>query len=218
MSGVIDVPARQPVSCVVYLDDALRPARRNPNRLDAQKYALLKQVVSRMGFTQPICVRPLPEEPGGVVPFEIIDGHHRVAVARELGMDVVPAVSIQCTEEEAEVLRAAMNRLRGEVDLAVMSQIVRDLHDSGWRLEDLTLTGFTDDEVGDLLAAAQDPGEVIDRAVEMPDEPPTEQADPKFVLEVEFSSREDMVRAKKALRKIGKKDMAAGLLALLGDK
>lgn len=193
----------------------LRDAERNPNVMDQQKFDLLKQVIARAGFTQPICVRAFDSSQ-----WEIIDGHHRVQAARELGMTQVPAVTVVCSEAEGEVLRAAMNRLRGEVDLNVMANIVRDLHDGGWRLEDMVLTGFSMDEVNDLLSAsaASTADVILDQPVDTSSGDPEEEPSPRFLLEVEFLSRADMAKAKRQLRKIGKGDLAAGVMALLGEK
>ena len=61
---------------------ALRAHPANPNRLTGRNRRILARHLERAGRCPPIIVRPHPTETDR---YEIIDGHHRAAIARELG-------------------------------------------------------------------------------------------------------------------------------------
>jgi ParB family chromosome partitioning protein len=190
----------------------LHPATRNPNVMSEEQVAMLRAAIRREGFLQPVLVA---RRTAG---YEIIDGHHRTRAASEEGMVEVPGVVLEnMPPDRAEALRLAMNRLRGDVDLAVASQIITDLSASGWKMEELLYTGFSSEEIDDLLAAARHTtaDDLLGQAVDVPadvDAPPGE-----YVLELRFTARDEFAAAKRQLKKLGSGDMTTGLLRLLGD-
>ena len=54
----------------------------NPNRMTTAALGKLKSHIERTGNYEPVIVRPHPEQSNC---FEILNGHHRVKVLKELG-------------------------------------------------------------------------------------------------------------------------------------
>ena len=120
--------------------DLLKEAKRNPNVMDDQKQLLLRKNLDKRE-RQPLLVRPVD---GG---FEIVDGHHRYYAAKELGKKDVPCVVEEMTDAEAMAASLSMNRLRGEVNLGMASEMLTELKGEGWSVDDLAFTGFTLEEI-----------------------------------------------------------------------
>ena len=204
----------------------LRPAPTNPNVMDAAHFDALVAGIKAEGVLQPILVRQLE---GAVPDFEIVDGHHRVRAAEKAGMTVIPSViAAPGMDAAAARLQAiGMNKRRGELDLTEVGRAFADLHGAGWTVEALSLTGFTENEVGDLLrSVSQDVDRALAKDISIPsgsfeadddDDVPT--AKP-FLLEILFTDRSEFKAAKKGLKRAaGKgKDLARGLMVLLGEE
>jgi DNA modification methylase len=114
----------------------------------------LQQSIVHWGLVQPLVVR---QADGSV-----IAGHQRLAAAKALGLSKVPVIWVDVSEQEAKVLALALNRIAGQWDLPKLGEVLEQLQS----LSDLdtSLTGFSADEIDDLLAelereAAPDPRE-----------------------------------------------------------
>lgn len=189
----------------------------NPNHMSEEKYAALVASVRKLGTVSQLpIVRAKPE--GGYV---MVDGHHRLRAAKEVGLTSLQCVVVDADADMGQALALSMNHLRGELNLSEAAKVVNDLDVRGWSLEDMGMTGFSTDEVMDLLKAANaGTDEILPRDVQVT-MTETESSDgPRmFLLEVEFSRREDFQKAKRGLKRAaGKgKDLAHGLLRLLGE-
>lgn len=193
---------------------SLVPDPNNPNVMDPARYAELRRAIEQEGFLQPILVAPIAEAPGR---FWLVDGHHRVRAAAEVGYIDVPAIAREMTGQQVTLLRMGMNRLRGELDLTKATDLLQGLVKAGVPLDALWLSGFSPSELDGLLRAPevrQDDFPAVSPV--LADEPVA--AERPFALEVSFGSRQDLVAVKRALRRAGgaSRDMAFGLLAVLG--
>jgi len=206
---------------------SLLDAPNNPNRMEPDKMSMLAEAIRREGFLQPILVRPthptsaMRDKGSGEGGYEIIDGHHRRAAALEAGLHEIPCIiAHDCDEHTAIALRIGMNRLRGDLDLTSTAKLVSTLVENGWKLDDLSITGFSADEVADLMRSLKTEDveiRVFDDAMEDGDgDAPV--AKP-FALEIIFKTRDELKRAKKALKKAAGKngDYGKGLLRLMGE-
>lgn len=151
----------------------------------------------------------------------LVDGVHRVLAARAAGLTEVPAVVVSVGADEAAALQIGMNRLRGELNLAEVAECLRDLHDDGWSSEQLAMSGFSGEELDALLRANMPTTEdVLGGGLGAP---PTKDEDEEpapervWKLDLEFATRAQLMRVKKALRHAaGKgKPLGEGLLRLL---
>lgn len=199
------------------LVEFLVEAEDNPNHMDPARYDLLVHGMQTHGFLEPMLVAPRPDGR-----YNIVGGHHRLRAAKQLGMKAVPCVVKDMTVQEQAALRLAMNRLRGDVDIAKARDIVTDLaNNHGWDITAMASTGFTVDELTDLLAAQHTGAEdILEQAASMQLEDEETQTPNMFVLEVAFNNKADYVRARKLLRRAAGKggELALGLMRLLGEE
>lgn len=199
------------------------PSKDNPNYMSPDEYDLLVANIKETGFLQPLLVQEEPASGGG---YALIDGHHRYKAAVELGMKSVACVITDADSDYVDVLRISMNKLRGEQDLTGVGRIVDRLFKKGWLPEDLEITGFNTDEIGDLLKSMNQTTNALPAEMQLPsaDDYSTDEVDDReakvFRLELEFSTLEEVKAVKRALKRAGgkDKDMALGLLKLLGEE
>jgi hypothetical protein len=130
----------------------------------------------------------------------------------------VPAVIAE-TDEDPRLIALAMNRIRGETDLAVAGMMIEELIEAGIDQDMLSISGFSERELSDLLEAmnSSDEPNLDDLgSATMPDDPSAPVKKP-FLLELTFRKKEDLQAVKKALRKaVGKGgDLADGMLRLI---
>ena len=212
------------------IDVLVEPAE-NPNEMDEQTYALLVLAIKRVGFLQPVLVRPAlaadaPLLVGTTLTLEeafvIVDGVHRVRAAREAGRVTLPCVVTSLDRAEARAVQIGMNKMRGTQDLAVVARALAALKAEGWTSVELTVTGFPVDEVEALVRstlASADDAVMRDPAGGLPEieqEAPTVRP---FLLELTFATRDELADVKKKLRKAAGggrgADLSAGLLNLI---
>jgi len=105
--------------------------------------------VREFGWTNPVLV---DGENG------IIAGHGRVLAARKLGMDEVPCIELAGltdTQRRAYIIADNKLALNGGWDDELLALELGDLKDEGF---DLSLTGFSDDELASLVIDAEETG------------------------------------------------------------
>ena len=203
---MLDLPAMLSLELPL---SAIRFPKSNTNVMSEEQYALLVKAIGRVGFLQPVLVRPIGE---GL--YEVVDGVHRVKAATDLGIEIVPCVVKDASDADATAIQIGMNRMRGEVDLGRAATAVAGLVDEGWSFDQLTITGFSAEELDDLVRSVRASTEDIlnGSAAGLP-ESGDEAAEPGtvFTLEVPFDCKADMQRAKRALRKLAGKGNALGI-------
>lgn len=123
-------------------------------------------------------------------------------------------------------LQIAMNRLRGELNLADVARTLAELVEQhAWAVSDMSVAGMTEAEAADLLKAVRP---TVDQALaeaNLGGEPETPPADPDptvgaFPLEIVFKSEKDKRRFRAALKKAAGKGngLDVGALRMLdGD-
>jgi hypothetical protein len=194
---------------------AIDDATTNPNQMEPERFELLVASIRRLGFWQPILLRP-PKEGR----YETIDGHHRARAAREAGMTDVPAVVVpsDVSDADARALMLGMNRLRGELNLATVGDIMRDLVAGGWKAPDLVVTGFNLEEISDLLNIGGDGIDTIMQDAAATIEEP--KSPMPVLLEIGFASKDDYQKCRRAIRRAAGKggELSTGLLRILGEK
>ncbi len=83
----------------------------NSNVMPEEFQAKLRAHIKRTGRYPFLVVRPHPEEPGK---YQVLDGHHRVAILRELGHTEARCDVWEVDDREARLLLATLNRLQGQ--------------------------------------------------------------------------------------------------------
>ena len=115
----------------------LRPDPANPRRISDEELESLTRAIHEFGFVDPIIAR---EEDKSV-----IGGHQRLLAARKLGLKRVPVVLVDLSEDQAQLLNLALNRISGTWDQEPLARLLGELK----AVPDvyLTLTGFSEDEL-----------------------------------------------------------------------
>jgi DNA modification methylase len=121
--------------------DKVIPYVRNPRQIPERTVELVAASIQEFGFRQPI----VTDEKSVV-----IVGHARLLAAQRLGMETVPVhVAVGLTDAQARAYRLMDNRSAQEAqwDKELLGFEFMDLREMNF---DLTLTGFTDEEIGEL--------------------------------------------------------------------
>lgn len=189
----------------------------NANRMPEHEYATLVSNIKQAGhMLQPVLVK---ERDDG--DYDMVDGEHRTRASADAGLTHVLAVVWDGTEAMRKAIALSFNKIRGELDLTAVQRILASLHEEGWSVKEMTMTGYREDEIGDLLKLSNDisPDDIMQNPISPSsneDEEPRE-AKP-LMIELTFATVEDMKFAKKGLRRAAGKgrDLSDGLLKLLG--
>ncbi|EKQ3639331.1 DNA modification methylase [Enterococcus faecalis] len=122
----------------------LKPAPYNP-RVDLKpgtlEYEKLKQSILEFGFVDP----PIYNIQTG----NLVGGHQRIAVAKELGLfNEIEVSVVDLPLDKEKALNVALNKISGRWDEEKLSILLNELDD-----EAVNLTGFDTEEVDSLLAS-----------------------------------------------------------------
>lgn len=97
----------------------------NPNSMSDQEFNLLYDNIERMGVTDPILVRPTADGR-----YRIVGGHHRVEVAKLVGLDELPCTVITDPEfdDDQEAFQAVRhNMIRGSMSAEKFMKLYQSL-------------------------------------------------------------------------------------------
>jgi len=145
--GVCDVPL-----------DHLQPHPMNANVMSPDLQAKLQAHIKRTGRYPHLIVRPHPDDVGK---YQVLDGHHRLVVLRELGHAEARCDVWQVDDREANLLLATLNRLEGQDQPVRRAQLIHELLGE-MNLDDLAgLLPETDRQIEDLHALLEFPAEEI---------------------------------------------------------
>ncbi len=125
--------------------DQLRPDPANPRWIAQEELDSLERSIRQFGFVQPVLARKEDNT--------VIGGHQRLVAARRLGLATVPVTFLDLSIEQARLLNLALNKISGSWDDALLAQMLADLQASP--NVDLTLSGFAEDEIRDLLRSLE---------------------------------------------------------------
>ena len=120
----------------------LNPAKYNPRKNlkpGDPEYQKLKRSISEFGYVEPIIWN---KRTGNIV-----GGHQRYKVLLDLGYKEVNCVVLDIDEQKEKALNVALNKITGEFDIPLLTDLLKDINDSGF---DVSLTGFDADEI-DIL-------------------------------------------------------------------
>ena len=135
----------------------IRPYEKNAKLHPKKQIEQIAKSIQTFGFNQPIVI-----DKNGV----IIVGHGRLLGAKSLGMETVPTLTVDITEEEARAYRLADNKLNeSDWDMELVIEELKGL--SG---EMIDLTGFDNDLI-------IEPDEKDDEVPEVPKEPQSKLGD-----------------------------------------
>ena len=148
--------------CMVPLDNLL-PHPLNSNLMPEDLQEKLKAHIKHTGRYPFLVVRPHPKEANK---YQVLDGHHRVAILRDLGHQEVRCDVWDVDDREAKLLLATLNRLQGQ-DLPIRrAELVHELLGE-MSLDDLGgLLPETDKQLEELHALLEFPADDIAQLLE----------------------------------------------------
>ena len=141
--------------------DRLRAHPLNSNVLSEELQEKLRAHIRRTGRYPFVVVRPHPCPEAAAGEYEILDGHHRVEILRELGHEEARCDVWDVDDREAKLLLATLNRLEGQ-DLPIRrAQLIHELRGE-LSLGDLAgLLPETDTQLEELAALLEFPAEEV---------------------------------------------------------
>ena len=148
--------------------DKLIPYARNARTHSEEQVAQIAASINEWGWTTPVLV----DEAG-----EIIAGHGRVMAARKLGIEQIPTMTATgWTDAQKKAYVLADNQLPQNAgwDMDLLKVEVMDLDGDGF---DLSLMGFGDDFMADLLAEPTEGLTDEDAVPDVPENPVTVEGD-----------------------------------------
>jgi len=97
---------------IEYLDlKSLVPFRNHPFKLrDGEEKEQLLQSIKTQGTIEPLIVRPLSESK-----YEVISGHRRMEIGKELGIEKIPVIVRNLTDEQAVSMMVDANLHRNNI-------------------------------------------------------------------------------------------------------
>lgn len=142
---------------MIALDDLL-PHPLNSNVLADELTEKLRTHIKRTGRYPFLVVRPHPDAPGK---YQVLDGHHRLAILRELGHTQARCDVWDVDDREAKLLLATLNRLQGQ-DLPIRrAELIHELL-ADLSVDDLAgLLPETDKQLEELHALLEFPADDI---------------------------------------------------------
>ena len=152
----------QPGSIEPLRIDQLRPYARNPRTHSDDQVAKLAASLVEFGWTMPILVND---------ELEVIAGHGRILAARRLGLDAVPVIRLaHLSPEQVRAYRIADNKLALDAgwDEELLAGEFHELNGAGY---DLGLTGFSAEELDELLAPIGDGSDLVGDPDKVPEPP-----------------------------------------------
>ena len=126
----------------------IKPAEYNPRvRLTEvdHEYKALKASIDEFGLVVPLIVN---ERTG-----TLVSGHQRLNVMLAEGVEETEVVVVDMEPEKEKALCIALNKISGQWDYGALADILEELRDSP---VDILATGFSDDEIADLLGELQE--------------------------------------------------------------
>jgi len=142
---------------MIALGDLL-PHPLNSNVMSEDLQAKLRAHIKRTGRYPFLVVRPHPEEAGK---YQVLDGHHRVAILRDLGHTEARCDVWEVNDREARLLLATLNRLQGQDQPRKRAELIHELLGE-MSLDDLAgLLPETDKQLEELHALLEFPAEEV---------------------------------------------------------
>lgn len=121
----------------------IKAAKYNPRRDlkpgDAE-YEKLHRSIEKFGYVEPVIWNSRTGN--------IVGGHQRFKILTAMGYTEIDCVVLDIDEQREKALNVALNKISGEFDIPLLTDLLRDLSGDGF---DVSLTGFDAAEIDDLF-------------------------------------------------------------------
>ena len=151
--------------------EKLKAAEYNPRKdlkPEDEEYQKIKKSILEFGYVAPVIVNS---------DMTVIGGHQRLKVLKELGYSEIECNIVDLDKNKEKALNIALNKISGEWDNSKLEELLADLKETDI---DLDLTGFTFDEVDEMLkdiTGSKEDDFDIDQALEEIEEPVSKPGD-----------------------------------------
>lgn len=130
---------------IVLSPDDLLESDYNPNEMKPEMFEKLKQAIDESGFVDPIIA--VPHEDGKH--YVVVGGHHRLRVAKELGIKKVP-VDVPKSEkwrdlDHQKLQNLRLNIIHGEMNPEKMARLYTEMADKYGKDKVAGMMGYTSD-------------------------------------------------------------------------
>jgi ParB family chromosome partitioning protein len=102
--------------------DQLQGAAWNANCMDEGMVEHLRESIKRYGLVENLVVRQLTPDC-----FEVLSGNQRLKLLREMDVTPVPCYVVQMDDSHARLLAQALNHIRGQDDLGLRAELVKEV-------------------------------------------------------------------------------------------
>jgi DNA modification methylase len=147
--------------------DTIIPNEKNPRNMSKVEMRKLVDSINEFGIVDPILINTYPGREG-----TIVGGHQRWTAMKHMGYKEVPIVKVHLPENKELILNIALNRISGEFNSTMLSELLNQLMDSN---ENFTLTGFDESEIAlitnDAKRIEAEREQFIDNIPESPKKP-----------------------------------------------
>jgi ParB family chromosome partitioning protein len=108
---IVEIPVEQ-----------LKEDPNNANMMNQQMTDRLRESIRRYGLVQNLVVRPIGNDA-----YEVLSGNQRLKVIKEMGFTLVSCMVTDLDDAQARLLAQALNRIRGEDDLGLRADVVKEI-------------------------------------------------------------------------------------------
>lgn len=122
--------------------EKLKPAEYNPRKdlkPEDEEYQKIKNSLVEFGYVAPVIIN---------ADMTVIGGHQRIKVLKELGYEEIQCIVVDLDKNKEKALNLALNKISGEWDNDKLEAILAELKETDI---DMNITGFSNDEVDDIL-------------------------------------------------------------------
>lgn len=126
--------------------ESLKPAEYNPRKKlkpGDKEFEKLKTSIEEFGYVEPIILNKRTNT--------VVGGHQRLEVMKHLGYIEVDCVIVDLDEQKEKALNIALNKISGEWDTALLTDLLKELDQNGV----VSLTGFETEELDELFAGTE---------------------------------------------------------------
>lgn len=120
----------------------LKPSEYNPRKdlqPEDEEYIKIKNSILEFGYVAPVIIN---------ADMTVIGGHQRLKVLKELGYEEIQCIVVDLDKNKEKALNLALNKISGEWDNNKLEAILAELKEADI---DINITGFSNDEVDDIL-------------------------------------------------------------------
>ena len=118
----------------------LKPAPYNPRTITDDEMERLKASMREFGVVDPLIVN--------TTTGFVVGGNQRLEAARQLKIKTLPVVRVKMTKAREKALNLALNKISGDWDMPLLKDLLQELDTGEF---DMELTGFTEQEIEDLM-------------------------------------------------------------------